>query len=417
VSQTPPGGRIRLAGHAVADDRGEFPALGATLFWAAWGFKHDRPRLDAALKILSEHRFDYIRALGVVGRQPYWSGREIDWRWPDYKEVIAGLTDYAYDKYGLRVEWTIFGDADQVIPAPDDRAQLVDTFIAMSRGREHKIMHFELANESWQNGFGGPDGIAQIRQLTKRLTDGTDIPVAISDSEGHECSDHLALYKDTAADIQTEHFSRDLNGPLRAWGPVIAPWGVRECAGLPTVVSNNEPVGPKSSVASESDPMRIIGAAIASYMAGVGLYVFHTDAGIWGRTAISDMPNAGAILDGFAAMKTYLPADIANWRRHRHDSRESPFIPYAGDARGAIWPDGHDDGAAEVLGSDKDDRFFVVPVGIVNSLRLEARRGMEFDVLHPLTGEKLAHQTLKAGESVRPRPLPVLVMSGRFAPE
>ncbi len=31
-SQTPPPGRTRLVGHAVADDRGEFPALGATLF-------------------------------------------------------------------------------------------------------------------------------------------------------------------------------------------------------------------------------------------------------------------------------------------------------------------------------------------------------------------------------------------------
>jgi hypothetical protein len=412
--QAPPAGRIRLVGHAVADDRGEFPALGASLFWAAWGYKHDRPRLDAALKLLADHRFDYIRALGVVGRQPYWSGREIDSRWPDYKDVIAGLTDYAYDRYGLRTEWTIFADADQVNPSADERLKLIDTFVAMSRRREHKIMHFEVANESWQNGFGGAEGIRQIRELTKRLTDATDIPVAISDSEGHECRDHLALYKDAAADIQTEHFSRDVSGPLRAWGPVIAPWSVRECAGLPTAVSNNEPVGPKSSVASESDPLRIIGGAIASYMAGVGLYVFHTDAGVWGRTAISDMPNAGTILDGFAAMKGYLPSDIANWRRHRHDSKESPFIPYAGKARGAIWPDGHDDGAAEVLGSDKGDRFFVVPVGVVNGLTLEARRDMEFDVLHPLTGEQLEHHSLKAGETVRPRPLAVIVLSGRF---
>ncbi|MGB2717122.1 MAG: hypothetical protein WBC51_23270 [Vicinamibacterales bacterium] len=414
ASQAPPSGRVRLAGHGVADDRGVFPALGGTLFWAAWGYKHDRPRLDAALKLLADHRFDYIRALGIVGRQPYWSGREIDWRWPDYTEVIAGLTDYAYDRFGLRVEWTIFADADQVIPNPEDRVKLIDTFIAMSRGREHKIMHFEVANESWQNGFGGPDGIAQIRQLAKRLTEATDIPVAISDSEGHECGDHLALYKDTGADIQTEHFSRDLGGPLRGWGPVIAPWSVRECAGLPTVVSNNEPVGPKSSIASESDPMRIIGGATASYMAGVGLYVFHTDAGVWGRTAISDMPNAAAILDGFAAMKAYLPADIVNWRRHRHDSKESPFIPYAGKARGAIWPDGHDNGAAEVLGSDQDGRFFVLPIGIVNGLTLEARRNMEFDVLHPLTGVKLEHHALKPGETVRPRPLQVIVISGRF---
>ncbi len=406
-------GNVRLSGHAVADDRGEFPALGASLFWAAWAYKNDRPRLDAHLQLLADHRFDYFRALGVVGRQPYWAGREIDWRWPDYKEVIAGLTDHAYDRYGLRVQWTIFADAEQVIPDSSDRQNLIDTFVAMSRGREHKIMHFEVANESWQNGFGGPQGIAEIRRLAKRLADATDIPVAISDSEGQECANHLELYKDAGVDILTEHFSRDVDGPLRRWGPVIAPWSVRECVGLPSVVSNNEPMGPKSSIESETDPMRLVGAAIASYMAGVGLYVLHTEAGVWGRTPLNDMPNAGEILDGLSAMRAYLPPDIANWRRHRHDSKEHPFIPHAGKARGAIWPDGHEDGAVEVLACDKDGRFFVVPVGIVNGLTLEARSDLEFDVLHPLTGQKLEHHTLKAGQTVRLK-LPVMVITGRL---
>ena len=88
-------GPIRVSGRAVADGNGEFAALGATMFWAAWAYKHDRPRLDEHLKLLADHGFDYIRALGVVGRQPVWAGREIDWRWPDYDQVIAGVTDHA----------------------------------------------------------------------------------------------------------------------------------------------------------------------------------------------------------------------------------------------------------------------------------------------------------------------------------
>lgn len=406
-------GKVRISGHAVADDSGEFPALGASLFWAAWAYKHDRPRLDAHLQLLADHRFDYFRALGVVGRQPYWAGREIDWRWPDYKEVIAGLTDYAYDRYGLRVQWTIFADGDQVIPDPADRVNLIDTFLAMSRGREQKVMHFEVANESWQNGFEGPNGLAQVRQLATRLADGTDIPVAISDSEGHECNDHLALYKGMPVEILTEHFSRDVEGPLRRWGPVVAPWTLRECAGLPAAVSSNEPMGPRSSVESETDPVRLVAAAIASYMAGIGLYVFHTDAGVWGRTPLTDMPNATAILDGLAAMRAYLPPDVANWRRHRYNSPQHPFIAHAGKARGAVWPDGHEDGAVEVFALDKDGRFFVVPVGIVNGLTLEARRDLSFEVLHPLTGQKLEQHTLKAGQTVRLR-LPVLVLRGNL---
>src|SRR5207245_789688 len=125
---------------------------------------------------LAEHGFDYFRALGVVG-DPFqpdsWDGREIDWRWPDYDEVIAGLTDLAYDVYGLRVEWTLFGDGQLNIPDEADRYRLVDRFVAMAHGREHKIMHFELANEYWQNGFSGDAGLAQLRALTQYLRERT----------------------------------------------------------------------------------------------------------------------------------------------------------------------------------------------------------------------------------------------------
>ena len=407
-------GAIRISGRAVADAQGEFPALGASLFWAAWAYKHDRPRLDDHLTLLASHGFDYIRALGVVGRQPVWAGREIDWRWPDYNQVIAGLTDHAYDRFGLRVEWTLFGDADQVIPNPADRTALVDRFLEMARGREHKIMHFEVANESWQNGFGGAAGVQQIRELAQRLVAGTTIPVAVSDSEGHDCESHLTLYRDLKVQILTEHFSRDVDSRLRHWAPVLAPWGLRECSGLPPVISSNEPIGPESSVASDTDPVRLVGAAVSAYLAGVGLYVFHTDAGVWGRKGLLEMPDAKQTLAAFAAMKRYLPADIVNWQRHRHDSPELPFIPHAGGAKGAIWTDGHNDGAAEVLGAIKGDHFVVVPVGVVNSLKLEARRAMTFQVLHPLTGAEIETHSLQTGATVNLKPLPILIIKGRY---
>jgi len=351
----------------------------------------------------------------VVGRQPYWAGREIDWRWPDYDDVIAGLTDLAYDRYGLRVEWTIFGDADQMIPAAADRFALVDRFLAMSKGREHKIMHFEIANESWQNGFAGPEGIAQIRALAGHLAGRTAIPVAISDSEGHDCADHLALYKDAGVEIITEHFDRHTGGPLRQWAPVLQPWRLRECAGLPAVASSNEPIGPRSSVASDSDPFRIVAAAVASYLSGVGLYVLHTDAGVWGREPLLSMPDAQAILAGLRAMKGYVPGDLANWSHYRHDAPEGPFVVFAGPARDAVRPDMSQDGPAETLAAVQGERFFAAAFGVVNELRLEARRALEVDVLHPLTGEVLERRTLKAGEVIAPRPLAFVVLRGTFS--
>lgn len=408
-------GAIRISGRAVADDGGEFPALGASLFWAAWAYRHDRPRLDDHLAVLAAHRVDYIRALGVVGRQPYWAGREIDWRWPDYDEVIAGLTDLAFDTYGLRIEWTIFADADEMIPERDERFRLVDRFLSMSKGREHKIMHFEVANESWQNGFAGPAGIAQIREIARYLTDRTGIPVAISDSEGADCTDHQALYRDAGVEILTEHFDRDISGPLRHWAPVLQPWRLLECVGLPQVVSSNEPIGPESSVESDSDPARIVAAAVVSYLSGVGMYVLHTDAGVWGRQTLMAMRDVPAILAGLKAMKGYLPADLPNWARYRHDAPEHPFIIYAGAERGTVRTGMSGDGPIEVFAAMKGDRFFAAAVGVINEITLEARRPMRVEVLHPLTGETLERADLNAGDKLTPRPLTFLVLTGTFS--
>lgn len=394
-----PSGIVRVSGRAVADDRGPFPALGVSLFWALWAYKHDPARLDTHLKLLADHNVDYIRALGVVGRQPAWAGRVIDSRWPDYDEMIAGLTDHVFDFYGLRIQWTIFGDADQMVPESADRVKLVDRFLSMSKGREHKIMHFEVANESWQNGFEGPDGLEELRTLARRLDAGTDIPVAASDSDGHECADHLAMYRGLNLQILTEHFPRAGDDKTGRWAPVIAPWNVHACKGLPPVVSNNEPIGPLSSVASETDPVKIVAAAVASWMAGVGLYVFHTDAGVWGRDSITAMPGANAILDGLAAARRYVPGDIANWTPHRRTSEGHPFSV---------------EGAIDTFASVKDDRFFVIAIGVDDAAEFTARRGVMFETIDALTGTRGKSRTLAPGGKTRVNGAGMVVLQGRF---
>ena len=89
------GAAVLLASTLTAGARApDHIVLGASLFRAAWGFKHDRAWLDDQLALLSRHGFTAIRALGAVGKpdEPdFWDGREVDWRWPDYDAVIAGL--------------------------------------------------------------------------------------------------------------------------------------------------------------------------------------------------------------------------------------------------------------------------------------------------------------------------------------
>ena len=44
-------GLVRLEGRAFADDGGPYLAVGASLFWAAWGYRHDRPEVGAKPRI------------------------------------------------------------------------------------------------------------------------------------------------------------------------------------------------------------------------------------------------------------------------------------------------------------------------------------------------------------------------------
>lgn len=397
-------GRVRLQGRALVDDDGAFQALGATLFWAPWAYKHDRPKLEAALALLQQNGFHYLRALGVVGDPngpDYWDGREIDVHWSDYDAVIAGLTDLAYDQYGLRVQWTLIGDGQFAVPTSADRYALADRFLAMSHGREHKLMLFEVANEAWQNGFPGSGGVAELRALTRYLNDRTDVLVAASAPDGHDCAAVEALYSGDVADVATIHFDRDVSKTEGPWRPVRQPWEHLYCAA--PVGSNNEPIGPGSSVASETDPVRLNAASVATYVANIPFYVFHTRAGVRGDAPLSDMAGLGA----FTALASFVPGDLSAWTRKNAHWADSPFRAFAGDASGtlhadAMWPDfgaGATSGAVRAYGDVADDgRFFVFAMGIKGSAFFEPRRPVDFDVIEPMTGAVRAHLSLGADE-------------------
>lgn len=407
-------GPVRLDGRSLADDGGRFNALGASLFYGAWAYKHDRARLQRNLAKLSRSGFDYVRVLGVVGdaKAPdSWDGRESDWRDPDYRKSIAGLTDLAYDSYGLRVEWTLIGDGQKNIPDAADRFRLIDTFLEMSRGREHKIIHFEIANEAWQNGFAGKEGERQLRELTKYLNDRTEVLVAAS--AGADEGQTARLYAGGIADISTVHFDRDVSKVEGHWRPVRQPWG-HQFSGLP-VGSNNEPIGPGSSVAAENDPVKLVAAALVTYVSGLPMYVFHSKAGIRGHEEMADM----AGVDRFAPLKRVVPSDLASWTPKNAHWPDSPFRVYSRDGAGKLvadtmWPD-HEggSGAVRVYGAVKEDQFFVVAIGVKGVLTMEPRRAAQFEMIDPMTGDTLNRKRLAGGEKFELKGREVFVLRGR----
>ncbi len=413
-----PDGVPQLDGRALVDGDGPFLALGATMMWAAWAYKYDLPKLEANLQFLAEHDYDFIRALGVVGdpnNPDYWDGREIDPHWPDYADVIAGLTDLAYDKYGLRIEWTLIGDGQITVPSLAEREALVQTFLTMAAGREHKILHFEIANEAWQNGFGGEQGLADLRALSQSMKAQSPNLVAASAPPSPECADAQAIYAGDIADLATIHFDRDVSKVEGSWRPVRQPWEHQYCAGLP-VGSNNEPIGPGSSVAEEQDPVRLVAGAITTYISGLPIYVFHSHAGVRGDDDLWNM--AGA--DSFVHLHDLLPANLSDWAPKNAHWADAPFTVFAGEngqlIADTMWVDlaAPESGVVRAYGAVQGPEFVVFPIGILGKVTIAPRRPMSFEVIDPMTGAVLAAHDLEAEQQVELSGADALLLRGAY---
>lgn len=404
-------GPVRLVGHSLVDNEGPFLGLGVSYFTALWRIKHDRPRLESDLAFLSKQGFTYYRMLSMVGYYPAWEGLEIApvtftsrtgkqvAAWPDYWQQFRDLVDLAYDRYGMRTQITIFADA-QLMPRKDDRIhhmrKLLDEVVA---GREQKIVLLEVANEAWQNGFPGEVGLADLREFAGYLDTRTQVPVAITsnheglDVAGSEAFDRV--YADSAADLATWHFSRDRRTDS-GWQPVYDCWDFSDRPGLVPVISN-EPIGPGSSVNTDKEPIRLVMAAAFAYAAKLPAYVFHCEAGVFGKTRFEQTP----AIDQYGHVLRLLPNDLPSWRRNDGLGADTPFTVFAGGQPNRYTPqvENASDGCVRNTGSRKGDRFVCVPIGIhPGGLTLEARQALRFTAYDPLTGQAIKSASLHAGQ-------------------
>lgn len=424
-------GKVRVEGHSLVDDRGSFLGLGVSYFTALWRCKHDRSRLESDLAFLSNQGFNSFRMLSMVGLRSAWSGREIApvpfqnekgqrvEAWPDYWRQFRELVDLAYDRYGMRAEITIFADA-QLMPGKEARLEHMRKLLEeVARGREHKILLLEVANEAWQNGFPGEEGASDLREFARYLNERTEVPVAISSNHGWPAAGGLEaferLYAGASADLATWHFSRDRRVD-DGWMPVYDCWKYADRSGLPPVVSN-EPIGPGSSVSTEDGPLRIVMAAAFAYTAKLPLYVFHCEAGVFGKTRFENAPG----VNRFTTVLRLLPGDLPNWRRNDGKSADAPFTVFTGKTPDRYWPEiegATDDGCVRNAGSRKGDRFVCVPIGIrPGGLSIRARVALRFTAHDPLTGEALMSATMRPGERLTlPAGPGALLVLGRILP-
>jgi hypothetical protein len=332
--------------------------------------------------------------------------------WDDYWQQLADMIDIAYDEFGLRTQLTIFADA-QLMPTKSDRLAHLRRVLDALKGREHKVILLEVANEAWQNGFPGAAGEAQLREFGRYLADRTDTLVALSATQGQDNESLARLYVRSAADIATEHFSRDLRTPEGGWLPVRDAYRVNSIDRLPPA-SSNEPIGPGASVASQEEPIKLVSAAAYAWMSGLPLYVYHSRAGVFGDARFEDMPG----VDAYRDLRAIIPADVANWRRTEGKDEFAPFVTFAGGQRDK-WRTEVPDAATGVvrhLSCVNGHEFCTLPIGIARGgVELEARRHMTLRVFDPLTGKLVREATLKAAERITlPQGPQAYVIRGRF---
>ena len=395
--------RVWLEGHAFRDGAGPFLGLGASYFQALRHARYDRARLNSNLAFLATNGFNYVRILSMVN----WDGLEIApvtftnraghhvEAWPDYWQQLRDLLDLAA-RHGLRTEITIFADAQYVMPIRSARRAHLDGILANLAGREHQVIHLEVANEAWQNGFPGNQGVADLRAFAQYLAVRTDVLVAITSNDDTSDRGIISLYQSSAADLATVHFSRDTRTKEGGWLPVRDCYRAGRLPGVPPV-SSNEPIGPGSSVSSERDSTKLCSAAAFAFIAGLPAYVFHSSAGVYARDRFEDTPG----IDAFRHLRRILPAAMPSWTRNDGLEAQAPFTVFCNGQPNRYWPDveGATDGCHRSIGSTNDREFVCLPMGILrDGVTLEARRPLRFQVLNPLTGVAVSNLTLAAGE-------------------
>jgi hypothetical protein len=407
----PPGrnGLLGLAHRTFVDGDGPYLAVGTSLFWALWGYQHDRARLEQHLDYLSRQRIDYIRVFGVIG--PRWEDRVVDPRDRAWDGNLAGLLDLAHGTYGLRVELTIWQDTD-LTPTPAERMALVDRVAAIVAPRPQTIQYLEIANEGYATGW--TDKKAEAQQLANRLRSTTPHVVAVTSPAGLDPQEIASWYGHSSANLLTPHLPRDVvgSGFIGEWRYVRQTWD--PWLASPLAWTNDEGKGPQSSVAADDDPVRLTMYAALTWLCGGAGFVLHTGAGVGGGDIASlargrvanvwETANVEQTFAGINAVRRLLPPDLPNW--HRHNSNANfPGYPWE------TQPISHLIETSQLVrafaATSDDGRIIAMPIGVSVPVQFVPRFPMHIDVYDPMTGTLL--ESYDDAFTLSPRAAAVLI--------
>ena len=388
TGQPPRSGRVTLTGRAMTDDAGPWNALGTTLMWAVREAR--TPHLTANLSWLQTQQVECVRALGEA--TDWAEDVRIDPRVPGWTDKLRAVRDEALS-FGQRIQWTVFG-GNQLTPT--DQMRAVENLLLVCREIPAHVQGIEISNEG--QGFQDADGPRRLREFGEIFAR-HGFPTALTSWE----SGPADLYAGSAATVATEHFERTISAADGYWRPVRQPWGYWDHAACPAAFINGEPIGIGSSVAQDTDPLRLACAAAVTWLTGGALHIVHTGAGVYGvpmthptagyRPAnLYEQPTLGPTFSAIAALRGLLPPDLPTWQRQNHHWPGHPFTfdPYQpGDESLA-----HDFGCVRAYAATLGSDFVCLPVGVMvtpatPSFVMSPKQAMAWTTYDPLTGAVL----------------------------
>jgi len=385
-----PAGHVRLDGRAFADDDGPFNAWGVTLMWGLWAAKHDQPMLSETLDWLAGWGVNYVRVLSMVGSLPYWEGRVIDPRWPDYGEVLNTLLDACAER-GMRAQVVLFADAQVMMPDHADRRAWVEVMAERLEGKRDAVQFVEVANESNLNGIDDET----LRELTLLWDEVSEIPVAPSSPDGGNAEESINRLFDgrlVGADLVTPHFDRRTDTVEAFYRPQRQPWEAQFYDHV-LPFTNNEPIGPGSSGESDADPARLAIGMAATFIAGGAGYVLHSSAGVRGVEQYWDVVPESVMM-ALRSTRELLPAGIASAERCNH---HWDCHPYETDDQ--IWPDTGGSGVVRAFAANMGGKSYVAVMGMRESYTVAAKWPMSVEVFDVRTGERTDVIELTEGQA------------------
>jgi len=315
-------GRVFLCGdHGLCDGAGRHYYGGVNIFWAAWGLKNDKVRLDAALQDVAPGKHDLARVFGhITGPSPWWDDRHHDLTQPGAVDNLGATMDYLRAS-GLRTWLVVFADVSYSKPV---RSTIVDNVIAILRSRLDETFLVEIVNEGLAL-KPTPFPLAEAQEYASRIKAAFPATLVVVTSPASEsCADLRAV---SVGDLSAPHYSRSTSGTKGVWTPSTQPWmgdtQPRFCGGRVTL--DGESIGIGSSVNSDNDPVRLAMARAVGAGAGNTGDILQSAAGVYGRVAFKDQPGFMEAQEAVRQMRALINTkpDLADWSRGK--STDGPW--------------------------------------------------------------------------------------------